>query len=201
MMPSSMKMGNRASIPAYLFCIITIVTLVVEGSAKEKCPARYPEEQRALGEKNLRSGINVQEAIACFREALSKVEKTGNIQEKGELQGLLIDAFDAVGDSSSADKMIKRMMSDFPRSPVPFFKIGNQYRSREKWADAVKSYRKALELHPAFTSALVNLAMCYRSMRQFDDSIATYRLALIESPDRADIYVNFGVVLDSAGKV
>ena len=137
----------------------------------------------------------------CFREALSNAEKSGNIQEKGELQGLLIDALDAAGDDSAAEKLAKKMMADFPRSPVPFFKLGNQYRAKEKYADAVKMYLMGLEIHPGFTNALVNLAMCYRSMRKFDDSIAAYRRALIESPERADIYVNFGVLLDSAGKV
>ena len=201
-----MKGARRSSEKklSYSDCFITfalIFSLCTEFSAGEKCAAKSPREQRRLAEGYLKSGTNLMQAVTCLREALSRVEKDGDIQEKGELQGLLIDALDAAGDSSASEKLIRKMMNEFPNSPIPFFKLANHYRAKEKWDEAVKYYRKALDKHPTFTNARTNLAMTYRGMRKFDDSIATYREALLEAPERADIHVNFGVVLDAAGKV
>jgi tetratricopeptide (TPR) repeat protein len=183
-----------------LICFFLIIALCTPGSARDKCPADTLQEQRQLAEGLLQAGTNVQQAIVCFREALSKAEKLGNMQAKGEIQGLLADSLEAIGDSSASEKILRKMMRDFPYSPVPLFKLANQFRLKEKWESSVHLYREALSLAPSFTNARVNLAMSYRGMRKFDDSIAAYREAIRGAPDRADIYVNFGVVLDAAGK-
>jgi tetratricopeptide (TPR) repeat protein len=183
-----------------LISFFLIFALCTPGSARDKCPADSLVEQRRLAEGLLQAGTNVQQAVTCFREALSKAEKLGNMQAKGEIQGLLADALDAMGDSSASEKILKKMMRDFPYSPVPMFKLANQHRLKEKWEDSIQLYRDALSLAPSFTNARVNMAMSYRGMRRFDDSIAAYREAIRGAPDRADIYVNFGVVLDAAGK-
>jgi tetratricopeptide (TPR) repeat protein len=184
-----------------LICSFLIFALCTPGSARDKCPADTLQEQRRLAEGLLQAGNNVQQAVVCFREALSKAEKLGNMQAKGELQGLLADALEATGDLSASEKLLRKMQRDFPYSPVPLFKLANQFRLKEKWEDSVQLYLDVLSLAPSFTNARVNLAMSYRGMRRFDDSIAAYRGAIRGAPDRADIYVNFGVVLDAAGKV
>ena len=183
-----------------LICSFLIFAFFPPGSARDKCPGDTLQEQRRLAESLLQAGNNVQQAVMCFREALSKAEKLGNMQAKGELQGLLADALEAIGDSSGSEKLLRKMKSDFPYSPVPLFKLANQFRLKEKWEASVQLYQDALSLAPSFTNARVNLAMSFRGMRRFDDSIAAYREAIRGAPDRADIYVNFGVVLDAAGK-
>jgi protein O-GlcNAc transferase len=178
------------------------VALAAAVAGAPQCPenASLPA-QRAAGERLLAAGgeANAAVATACFRAVLERVGAS-DAQTRGEVGVLLADALEASGDIAGSAAQLHRVHDEFPMSPVPPFKLGNQARVAERWAEAVKHYEKAVSLAPTFINARTNLGMSLRGLNRLDDAIAAYRGALTVAPSRADVHVNLGVALDAAGK-
>mmetsp|Transcript_21307 Transcript_21307/g.70625 ORF Transcript_21307/g.70625 Transcript_21307/m.70625 type:complete len:924 (-) Transcript_21307:72-2843(-) len=200
------RCGGTGVSAGFLLVCSPLFLLACLGSAKEarRCPEQFrtAKEQRGAGEMYMkRAGAEDGKlAAACFEAAL-KSYSYGEAQERGEVGMLLADALEMAGDVKAATNQIKEMMSQFPTSPVPHFKLGNVARATERWEEAVGHYRKAIALAPQFVNARVNLAMAFRGMNRLDDAIQSYREALEYEQERADVFVNFGVTLDAAGKM
>jgi tetratricopeptide (TPR) repeat protein len=181
-------------------CWVTFGAAVVCAGAP-RCPQEHTSAaaQRAAGERHLLSGsaADLAVAAACFRAVL---ERVGDAQTRGEVSVLLADALEASGDVAGAAAQLRRVHDEFPMSPVPPFKLGNQARAAERWAEAAAHYEKAVSLAPTFVNARTNLGMSLRGLNRLDDAIAAYHGALSVAPARADVHVNLGVALDAAGK-
>lgn len=182
-------------------CWVLLGAAVVCAGAPQ-CPQDLTSAsaQRAAGERLLAAGGSSSDAAvaaACFRAVL---ERMGDAQTRGEVSVLLADALEAGGDLAGAAAQLRRVHDEFPMSPVPPFKLGNQARASERWAEAAAHYEKAVSLAPTFVNARTNLGMSLRGLNRLDDAIAAYHGALAVAPARADVHVNLGVALDAAGK-
>jgi len=83
--------------------------------------------------------------------------------------------------------------------------LGDAYRLRGNNAEAVVTYRKALEVTPDAPSLLLNLGIAYAAAGDLGAAIAQYERALSIDPNQPLVHVNLGVALarrgDEAGAV
>ena len=62
--------------------------------------------------------------------------------------------------------------------PLAWYNLGYVQEELGRFADAVKSFKTALELRPNDKDALINLGNCYMEMDKFEDSVETYHEAI-----------------------
>ncbi|HEY4077195.1 MAG TPA: tetratricopeptide repeat protein [Rhizomicrobium sp.] len=77
---------------------------------------------------------------------------------------------------------------------------GIRSHQQHELAKAVNLYRKALDLHPNFPEAQVNLGSALLTLGQPDDAIAQFSNAIALKPDFAAAHYNLGNALASSGR-
>jgi tetratricopeptide (TPR) repeat protein len=85
------------------------------------------------------------------------------------------------------------------KAAEPAFADARQSEQNQDLAAAMKSYRRAAELDPAWFEAQYNYAVLAWRQRDFNDSLAASEMALALQPDSADARYIFALALKSAG--
>jgi len=80
------------------------------------------------------------------------------------------------------------------------FDAGIQLAGQGKYAEAVDSFKKALEKDPEQPYVLANMADALSRMDKNDEALATYQKAIALKPDDSAMYTNMGVLLGKMGK-
>jgi len=62
-----------------------------------------------------------------------------------------------------------------------------------RWDDAVRWYRRALELDPKNTDARTDLGTCYFNLARFDEAIAEFNLVLELQPNKPEALYNLAM--------
>jgi tetratricopeptide (TPR) repeat protein len=78
-------------------------------------------------------------------------------------------------------------------------KVAWAYSRLEREADAVESYRRALQIRPSDAEGWTLLGMSYESLDRFTDAIAAHREAVRIRPDDADTWYFLGWAYESVG--
>jgi tetratricopeptide (TPR) repeat protein len=71
----------------------------------------------------------------------------------------------------------------------------------EKWPEALKAYRQAAELDPAWFEAQYNAGVMAHRLRDYDAALARYETALARAPESVDARYNFALALKAHGFV
>lgn len=82
-----------------------------------------------------------------------------------------------------------------PNSARSHILLGDIYRQRERYDDAIKEYAKALTLSPDDTAALLGLASAYYGVANTTKAVETAQKALLQSPDDPEINLLMGEAL------
>ena len=80
-----------------------------------------------------------------------------------------------------------RDMGNEITNPVDFYNLGHRYAADEDWDEAIKYFRRAIELEPTLTDAIYNLAVCYESASLLPQAKSTwqaYHDAIFEQDER-----------------
>jgi Tfp pilus assembly protein PilF len=64
-----------------------------------------------------------------------------------------------------------------------------------KYEEAVQHFKKALEMHPDFSSARANLAYALVEAGRASEAVPEYKIALAATPDSALLHNNYGIAL------
>jgi len=72
-----------------------------------------------------------------------------------------------------------------------YFHLGNALRDLAHLDDAEASYRRALEIEPAFITAWNNLGTVLKDLKRIDEAMVCYRRALELKPDYALAHNNW----------
>lgn len=103
------------------------------------------------------------------------------------------------GDKQGAAAEFETALALDPTDVMAMNGLGNHMLERERFAEAIRFYRMAVQTSPAFTKALKNLAYTLSLTDDIDGARATFEELLRQQPDNAEARMDFGLFLLSIG--
>jgi tetratricopeptide (TPR) repeat protein len=82
-----------------------------------------------------------------------------------------------------------------PGDPWVHYELANLFRDSHRREDAVREYRRAIDLDPRHAAALTNLAVVLHEDGQLDVAVTYYRRALVAEPDLVPAHFNLANAL------
>lgn len=82
-----------------------------------------------------------------------------------------------------------------PKSADAWIVLGNAQMDAQRYAEAILSYQRALDLDPKNTNVRVDMGTCYRGVGQSERALEEYQKALKIDPRHPNGNMNSGVVL------
>jgi tetratricopeptide (TPR) repeat protein len=82
-----------------------------------------------------------------------------------------------------------------PNNKDAWITLGNAQMDSQRYAEAIISYQRALDLDPKNVDVRVDMGTCYRGVGQPERALEEYKRALKFNPRHANAYRNTGVVL------
>ena len=150
-----------------------------------------PEIQSALGEALERIGA-LDAAIAAYRAALQ-----GNPQFRNASNNLIL-ALVKAGKGEEAVQRARDLVAQAPNDPDRYFTLGLA-QSEQNVADAMKSFRRALEIDPGHALARYNLALALNRTDRTREAIDEMKKALAVAA-RAETHYMLGVMYSHQGE-
>jgi tetratricopeptide (TPR) repeat protein len=105
------------------------------------------------------------------------------------------------GRSEDAIKHIRNAIERDDRDPAFHHNLGNILRARERYAEAMTCYERALALAPASVDTLYNLANICQDLGLRERAIACFERALRIRPDAVELHNNLGTALQDLGRL
>ncbi|MDP2158148.1 MAG: tetratricopeptide repeat protein [Nitrospirota bacterium] len=87
-----------------------------------------------------------------------------------------------------------------PDKSRPHYNLGNAYRDKGRFNEAITEYLAALKIRPDHLLAHNNLGVVYAELGRFNEAISQYLIALIIKPDDADAHNNLGSAYAELGR-
>lgn len=158
------------------------------------CTVNNYDAQYNLGVVLLKQGA-VDDAIACFREALRinphYAEADNNLGyalfQKGAVDGAII--------------RFQQALQVKPGLAIAHYNLANALLQKGAVDDAVAQFQQALQINPAYTDARINLGNALLQKGAVDDAIAQFQQALQINPGFAEAHNNLGNALLQKGAV
>jgi protein O-GlcNAc transferase len=80
-------------------------------------------------------------------------------------------------------------------------RLGNTLQDQGRFEEALRCFRRALQLRPAFVELHLNIGLSQQRLGQTEQAIASYRLALAQPRVAVQAHCNLGAVLREAGRL
>jgi tetratricopeptide (TPR) repeat protein len=109
-----------------------------------------------------------------------------------EVHEFLIDRLQALGDE---ENLVRNRWS------IALAYLAVRFRDRSDAANAIVTFRKALEIKPDDATTLLNLGMTYSNAGNLENAMTCYQQAANLAPDNAMTLVNWGIALRRQGEV
>jgi arylsulfatase A-like enzyme/Flp pilus assembly protein TadD len=155
--------------------------------------ARRPDTEdayRKLALVHWRAG-RAEEAIATLETAL----RSGVTQSE-----VRIKLAQYLAESGQPDKAIALLEHDAGEDPDALIALGNAYQLAGRSSEAVRTFRRLLDLDPANELAHENIGVVQLQAKDFAAAEISLRRALTLDPDLAGAHTALGVVLASTGR-
>jgi tetratricopeptide (TPR) repeat protein len=134
------------------------------------------------------------EAIACFRQALKGNPNDGNINAR------LGSALLAQGRPREAAEAFRLSLRFQPGSALTHFELGNALHATGAFEEAAESYLSALAREPAYAEASHNLGITRTMQHRHEDAIAAYERAIGIRPYYPEPHNNLGALMQALGR-
>lgn len=82
-----------------------------------------------------------------------------------------------------------------------YYNQGMEYFAQDRLDDAITSYRKALDLDPAYADALHALAMTFAHQEKFDDAIEVGKQLIQAAPNDELAYTSLSIFYQQKGMI
>jgi choline-sulfatase len=133
--------------------------------------------------------------IGSFTRTAAKAgEALPDPKDKIDIFNLMTSAQEASG-KSTADDAIARLTKVIAQDPDvldAWVMLGNEYYRKRDFPNALRHYRRALEINPDYDLATINLANAYRSMGDYKAAILGYERYLEKDPKNAWVRYQLG---------
>jgi len=83
----------------------------------------------------------------------------------------------------------------YPNNVLSWAQLGKAYFDLQKYENAIVSYKKALQIDPAYINALENLAFSYKEMGQPDEASEQFEKLVKIEPDNINYSYNYALFL------
>ena len=119
-----------------------------------------------------------------------------------QLQNILQDAIEAFnsGDLKKSEKLLSQYVKKAPAEFDPIHLLAVVYAFNLKHYEAIKYYKRALNLNPRDAQALSNLATSLNVIGNHQESLEAQEKAIKLDPNNADFWYNAGNILCDLGK-
>jgi len=84
--------------------------------------------------------------------------------------------------------------------PELYYGLGDSLDKRDRTAEAIEAYSKAISLRPDYVEAHHNVGLLLADQGKFEEAIAHYNAALETDPESADLHDDLGLALSKLGK-
>lgn len=81
-----------------------------------------------------------------------------------------------------------------PKNVNAWIALGNSQMDAQRYAEAILSYQRSLDLDPKNVDVRVDMGTCYRGVGQPERAIEEYQKAIKINPRHPNAYLNSGVV-------
>ncbi|MBW2466109.1 MAG: tetratricopeptide repeat protein, partial [Deltaproteobacteria bacterium] len=88
-----------------------------------------------------------------------------------------------------------------PQKARPHNNLGVALAAQDRTDEAIKHYKKTIEIDPQFGKAFNNLGNAYQKSGKYEEARALYEKALEIIPDNPKIHVNMGIALAKLGQL
>ena len=166
--------NNNKKIDGFSACIDNVVIvyqMMLQVSSSNKSP-----------EKNKTINIAVDKESDTYRNHYFQIERK------------LMDSCNSLKQAiSSNDEARQNSYSDNPEAMKVYFE-GVEFLKKEKYAECIPYFEKAVALDPEFAFAWDNLGICYRRTGKLDKAEAAYKSSLKADPSGKTALQNLAVV-------
>ena len=104
------------------------------------------------------------------------------------------------GDKQGAEKKLRAACAIGPSVPQTHYNLGYFYSLEERWHEAEKALRKAIEHQPDYSRALFALAGVYMELGRLDRAQEYFLITERLTPDDLDIQLNRGILAVRVGR-
>ncbi len=104
------------------------------------------------------------------------------------------------GDYPAAVRHYERAVADRPLSAEAHNDLGNAYRCAWRLADALESYRRAVDLDPSLVSARHNLGVTFLAAGDANEAIRALEMALLHRPNHRDTLISLAEAYGRASR-
>lgn len=102
----------------------------------------------------------------------------------------------------SKDKLLDKKMKEaveytekYPNNALSWGHLGKAYFNREKYDEAIISFKKAIEIDPTYTNAIESLAFTYKELGRFEDAEREFARLVSMQPDNIAFSHNYAYYL------
>ena len=155
----------------------------------QKLQKEYPEDATVyqfMGLMNLQKK-HYREAIALFERALT-IEPDNFELHDDQVEGLA-----KVGRYSEAAERMMEIIDEQGEFPDSFVRLGDMHSKMGNDEATVRSYEKALELHPSYLEAAVKLGTQHLRMKRFYEAATNFNRAIEINDQLIAAYVGLGI--------
>lgn len=92
-------------------------------------------------------------------------------------------------------KLLQEEVTKDPKNLKAWIDLGNVMMDTHRYAEAIESYTKALELDPKNPNVRTDMGTCYRNVGKPDVAVREYKKAIEYDPNHVNAHKNMGVVL------
>ena len=105
------------------------------------------------------------------------------------------------GDKQGAEEKLRAACAIGPSVPQTHYNLGYFYGLEERWHEAEKALRKAIEHQPDYPPALFALAGVYMELGRLDRAHEYFLTTERLTPDDLDIQLNLGILAVRVGRL
>ena len=168
-----------------------------EGAVVPNDPEALPASERDIywGLARIQSPSHLRQGLTNLQAGLSP-ETFSHPEFFAEWGNALLEA----GELAAAEVRLRQALKLDSRMVTVRAKLADMLREQEKWNQAVRHYRLALDADPTYGEAEIGLGLIARGQGQIESAISHFRRAVRHNPFLAEGFANLGTAYLQQGK-